>query len=71
MNLKDILKIKGISEVKEMRVWSIDGKEHAAMVHLVADRQHDNKALDQPKEEVRKLLESRDITFSAIELNKQ
>lgn len=66
----DILKIEEIAEVAEIRVWSIDGKEHAAMVHLVADRQHDTKALYQPTEEVRKLLENRDITFSTIELNK-
>lgn len=67
----DILKIEGVAEVEEMRVWSIDGKEHAAMVHLLTERQNDTGSKDKPREEVRKLLENRDITFATIELNKQ
>lgn len=63
-----ILKKPDVIDIQKMQIWTLDGKENAAMVHLLVQNMEPEES-DRVRAEVRKILESEKISFSTLELN--
>lgn len=60
---KDILKIKGIDDVHHIHVWSIDGINNYATMHIVSKE----KDIESIKKKIRKTLEEDNICHAILE----
>lgn len=61
--------LEGLKEVRaltQLLIWSIDGESNAAMLHLILEESTD---ISRAKEEVRKVLETHHVGYSAIEID--
>lgn len=60
---KKIEKIKYVHNVHHLHIWSIDGKNHFATMHIVCD-----KNADEVKKQVKHLLKDENIVHTTIEI---
>ena len=60
---KDLLKIKGVDDIHHIHVWSIDGYNNYATMHIVST----SKDMKRIKEEIREELEEYNICHSILE----
>lgn len=63
-----ILHKQGVVEIQKMKLWTLDGKENAAMIHLLVENMKPEES-DSLRAEVREILEAEKITVSALELD--
>ncbi|WP_226086828.1 cation diffusion facilitator family transporter [Mesobacillus sp. S13] len=63
-----ILNKPRVIDIQKMKLWSLDGKENAAMIHLLVENMEPEES-DQLRSEIRKFLETEKISDSTLELN--
>jgi len=72
---EDLLKIKNVIDVHHIHVWSIDGFNNYATMHVVIDTKNDTENIKNTKEDIKSLkdniknkLKERGITHTTIEI---
>ncbi|MGV2940434.1 cation diffusion facilitator family transporter [Mesobacillus sp. LC4] len=63
-----ILNKPRVIDIQKMKLWSLDGKENAAMIHLLVENMEPEES-DQLRSEIREFLETEKISDSTLELN--
>lgn len=63
-----ILNKPRVIDIQKMKLWSLDGKENAAMIHLLVENMEPEES-EQLRSEIREFLETEKISDSTLELN--
>lgn len=63
-----ILNKSRVIDIQKMKLWSLDGKENAAMIHLLVENMEPEES-DKLRSEIREFLKTEKISDSTLELN--
>lgn len=63
-----ILNKPRVIDIQKMKLWSLDGKENAAMIHLLVENMEPEES-DKLRSEIREFLKTEKISDSTLELN--